>query len=375
MANAVNIKGDIHLPGLARRKPKRSKGVRKDAAQTLFASRPLMNAHDLIAWAKDQGFATTQLPEDMHVTLAYSKQPMSWPDKPDNSELAIPAGGERHVMPLGSGGAVVLRFDDPEIEQNWQKFIDQGASWDFDSYHPHVTITWHCDQYLDLSQVEPYSGPLIFGPEEYKPISDDWQSNHIEKADYEGLSMKKYGARHSAADKEILQTIHDKSVALGAQCSGEDYDGQDEVDGEGDDGGGDEQQTTAKFFKSDVVKVDADLGLVFGLAMVCKVDGQDFYDSQGDHIPEGAMLKASADFMQKSRVAREMHTGEPTGTVVFAFPMTTEIAKSLDITLHKTGLLIAMKPDSRTVLEKFRSGEYTGFSIGGRRIKDKAVDA
>jgi hypothetical protein len=49
---------------------------------------------------------------------------------------------------------------------------------------------------------------------------------------------------------------------------------------------------------------------------------------------------------------------------VFAFPLTTEIAKSLGITTKQTGLLIAMRP-SESVLSKFKDGTYTGFSIGG----------
>lgn len=116
--------------------------------------------------------------------------------------------------------------------------------------------------------------------------------------------------------------------------------------------------------KAQVVKVDSDLGLVFGYAIVSTSDGQPYYDVQGDHIPEDAMLKAAADFMENSRIAKEMHQGDAKGSVVFAFPLTTDIAKSLGITAQKTGLLIAMKPTAE-VLAKFKDGSYTGFSIGG----------
>jgi len=127
-------------------------------------------------------------------------------------------------------------------------------------------------------------------------------------------------------------------------------------------------QTTAV----QVLKVDTSLGLVFGFAIVSKIDGQDFFDSQGDHIPEDAMLKAATDFMKASRSAKEMHKGDQIGSIVFAFPMTMEIAKSLNITTKMTGLLIAMQPEP-SVLEKFANGTYTGFSIGGVRIKDQEV--
>lgn len=123
---------------------------------------------------------------------------------------------------------------------------------------------------------------------------------------------------------------------------------------------------------TDIVKVDERLGLVFGFAVVSKIDGQPYFDSQGDHIPDDALLKASTDFMQEARVAKEMHRGDQVGEVVFAFPLTEDIAKSLSIESRAHGLLIAMRPNE-DVLAKFADGTYTGFSIGGARIEDQPV--
>lgn len=128
-----------------------------------------------------------------------------------------------------------------------------------------------------------------------------------------------------------------------------------------------------------IAKVDEGLGLVFGWAIVCKVDGQDYYDLNIDkggqhagkrvpeHIPEDTMLKASTDFMLSDRVGNEMHAGPDSGTFAFAFPMTTEIAKAMGITTRKTGLMVAYKCEP-AVLAKFRDGTYTGFSVEGRRL-------
>ena len=122
-----------------------------------------------------------------------------------------------------------------------------------------------------------------------------------------------------------------------------------------------------------VLKVDESLGLVFGFAIVSKIDGEPYIDTQGDHIPEDSMLKAATDFMASRRVAKEMHEGDQIGDILFAFPLTTDVAKSLSISTRATGLLIAMKP-SAEVLAKFRDGSYTGFSIGGVRITDEEVE-
>lgn len=120
--------------------------------------------------------------------------------------------------------------------------------------------------------------------------------------------------------------------------------------------------------KAAVCKVDEALGLVFGFAIVSTLDGEPYYDAHEDHIPDESMLKASFDFMLSKRESQEMHDGDQDGTVVFAFPLTADIAKSLGIETEKTGLLIGMRP-SPAVFGKFLDGTYTGFSIGGRYIE------
>ena len=125
--------------------------------------------------------------------------------------------------------------------------------------------------------------------------------------------------------------------------------------------------------RAEVLKVDDSLGLVMGYAIICMEKGEPYFDLQGDHIPDQSMLEASLDFMENSQVAREMHNGERAGTVVFAWPMTAEIAKAFGVTTERTGLMIAMRPD-KDMLEKFQLGELTGFSIGGERLKDEEVE-
>jgi hypothetical protein len=128
------------------------------------------------------------------------------------------------------------------------------------------------------------------------------------------------------------------------------------------------------------IKVEESLGLILGFAIVCEENGEPYFDVQGDHIPPDAMLKASADFMEHSQLGGIMHRrdedGEPVpgGKVVFAWPMTAEIAASLDMTTKRTGLLVGIKPSEPEDLEKARRGEFRGFSIGGGRIKDEDVN-
>lgn len=133
------------------------------------------------------------------------------------------------------------------------------------------------------------------------------------------------------------------------------------------------------FLKADVAKVDPKMGLVFGWGIICKVDGEPYFDTQRDHVPEESMLRATADFMEKSRMSGDLHARDaggdpiPDGAVVFSFPLTTDIAKALEIDTRKTGWLVAVKP-SPAVLAKYESGEYRGFSIGGHRVEDEDAD-
>lgn len=126
--------------------------------------------------------------------------------------------------------------------------------------------------------------------------------------------------------------------------------------------------------KCKVEKVDTSLGIVFGYAIVCKNDDNDYYDVQGDHITEDAMLDATAEFMAGERCAKMMHEGGNVGRVVFGFPLTIEIAKSLGISAARSGFIVGMQPDDDEILDKYRTGEFTGFSIGGHRIMETVVE-
>lgn len=135
----------------------------------------------------------------------------------------------------------------------------------------------------------------------------------------------------------------------------------------------------------EMLKVDEKLGIVMGWGIICKVNGADYIDLQEEHIPEDVMFRGAVDFMRQSQMMGEMHerveksvegrlVKQPVwkGHVVFAWPMTTEVAKAYGITTSTTGLMVAVHPDDPEVLEKFRTGEYTGFSIGGGKIVEEA---
>ena len=122
-----------------------------------------------------------------------------------------------------------------------------------------------------------------------------------------------------------------------------------------------------------VIKVDDADGIVYGYAVICKENGDDYFDLQGDHIPEAVMRASASEFMAGSRDIKEMHSGITKGQILHSMPITTDLADALGLDIEKTGWLVGMRPDDDAILEKFKSGELTGFSIGGTGVRENAA--
>jgi hypothetical protein len=114
----------------------------------------------------------------MHVTQAFSRTPVDWMTMGSApADVTVPAGGPRVVEPLGDKGAVVLLFRSPQLEARHADMMANGASWDFPSYQPHVTITYQMPEGFDVSKVTPFAGELQFGPEVFTEVVDGWEQN------------------------------------------------------------------------------------------------------------------------------------------------------------------------------------------------------
>ncbi|WP_066546801.1 phage portal protein family protein [Sphingomonas sp. CCH15-F11] len=159
-----------------------------DDPAPLYVYRKLVNATELLEWARSQGFTTTLEPDDLHVTVTYSKRPVNWfamTGWGGPAELVVEPGGPRLVRRMGAGGsegeAIALLFQDASLQWRHQEMRDAGASWDHPSYLPHVTISYQGEP-IDLDQVEPYRGRLVFGPEVFEAIDDGWQDRIAQRA-------------------------------------------------------------------------------------------------------------------------------------------------------------------------------------------------
>jgi uncharacterized protein len=143
------------------------------APRTLYVSRKVLNAADVIAWAKEQGFKTTLPADDLHVTITFSRTPVDWlaMGAAWDDEIKIPRGGPRLMEKFGE--ARVLLFSSNMLNWRHAEMIEKGASWDHPEYQSHITISYDPDA-PDLADVEPYQGEIILGPELFAEVKEDW---------------------------------------------------------------------------------------------------------------------------------------------------------------------------------------------------------
>lgn len=117
---------------------------------------------------------------------------------------------------------------------------------------------------------------------------------------------------------------------------------------------------------NNVIKVDTARRLVFGWAQVCTKNGAEYFDTDNQHIPESVTLDAWADFMRNGRVNKAMHSGDQVGDVAFAFPAYDDIFKSLGLQIgDQSGIIVGVYVQDDDVLNKYHTGVYKGFSVGG----------
>jgi len=170
---------------------KSEKTEKSSGAVPLYGFRPVLNAEEIVAWAQSSGLEKTLLPDDMHVTVVYSKTPfMSAPDPMLSDPVGMWAdrriirGGKRTLDLFGSEkNALVLKLDSLDLTQEWLDHRRIGASWSWDGYQPHISLTYSAGPDFDVNSIEPFDGDIVLGPLTYRPIDPNWSDKVVEKSD------------------------------------------------------------------------------------------------------------------------------------------------------------------------------------------------
>ena len=125
-----------------------------------------------------------------------------------------------------------------------------------------------------------------------------------------------------------------------------------------------------KSFTAQIAKLDDDQRLVFGWASVVEnPDGTPVVDLQGDVLMPDELEKAAYKFVLEVRKAGEMHrTVEGVGELVESVVLTKAKREAMGIAAGASGWWVGFKV-SPEVFAKVKSGQYGGFSIGGRGMR------
>lgn len=286
--------------------------------RSLYVNRHVLNATEIIEWAKEQGFTSTLAPEDMHVTIMYSRRPVDWSNIPkaykQDEQIEIIDGAPttlwstdesnlRSVVPLGDKGAVVLKIPGSyTLESRWSQLKEAGCSWDWEGYQPHVTLTYEGAP-ADLSGVTPFYRPIVLGPEIWEEVKDSWTEDIVE----------------------------------------------------------------ATF-----AKINEEKRIVYGWASVITKNGQPIEDLQGDVISPEDLLEAAHDFMLGEQEAGLMHVVKTgIGKIVESVVLTKDLQKALGIDLGMEGWFIGVKVSDDATWNAVKKGGLRAFSIGGSGEREK----
>lgn len=139
--------------------------------KTLYVSRNVLNGDDIKKWAIEQGFKTMLPVDKLHVTLCLSNVPVDWDQVPPEKNTLTVTGGVRTLTILGKlGQACVLKFTSLELTMRHYALLNAGASHDFASYIPHLSISY---KGKPESAVE-YTGKIMLGPEIYAEVNNEF---------------------------------------------------------------------------------------------------------------------------------------------------------------------------------------------------------
>lgn len=161
--------------------------------RALYIRRDVLNAKAIIAHYKAQGLDPMITPDDMHVTILYTLNPVDWMkageepwQEDDKGGITIKAGGPRMQDIFGPGAesrALVLMFASSALGYRHYRLVeDLGAEVSYPDYQPHVTLTYNAPPDFDPDSLEPWRGPIVLGPEIFEDTQSDWKSNVTEDA-------------------------------------------------------------------------------------------------------------------------------------------------------------------------------------------------
>ena len=120
-----------------------------------------------------------------------------------------------------------------------------------------------------------------------------------------------------------------------------------------------EKRVASKVIEVDIAKADEEKRLVYGIVLEPNT-----VDLQGDTLTVDTIESAAHTFLVKSRAVGDMHSGPADAEVVESYLASSD--GEMGGQQYTAGTwIMAVKVNSNALWELVKSGDYTGFSIGG----------
>lgn len=138
------------------------------------------SSQDIVDFASSHDVPNVIDVEKVHCTVLYSKKPISGfvalGDKVPQYEIAFSRYDVFRDRKSGNNSLVMV-LDCDELIEHHTEYMDQyGASWDFPTYIPHITLSYDIGDF-DVSKLPPYDGDIIADHEYAEPLDVEWKDN------------------------------------------------------------------------------------------------------------------------------------------------------------------------------------------------------
>lgn len=127
----------------------------------IYVSRKLIKTDEFIYWMESNNIIDMIPENELHLTVAYSKKSVAFESlELDHFMLLIPKHNRKLKL---FGNSLVLSVSSNYLNNRWKYYLDNGCSWDFPEYQPHISLSYN---YKNLPKdIEPFYGDILLGQE------------------------------------------------------------------------------------------------------------------------------------------------------------------------------------------------------------------
>jgi len=130
------------------------------------------SAQQLMTFVKELGIPNPVLPNDYHITTMYSRAPVDYTPDVGRNIVVEPVSYQVFNTQKSKSCLLVLRVESPELHKRFAESQKLGATYDFDDYLPHITLTGILPEAPDVSKYPLPTFPIVLADEFVTDLKD-----------------------------------------------------------------------------------------------------------------------------------------------------------------------------------------------------------